>query len=383
MHTPSLSLARTLPPPWSEKGPTVTMNKRTKVLLAAAVTVPLALGTAGTAYATHFQDRALPGSTLGGVSVAGMTRADLADPSAARRGCRGHAHGHHQRTALPTSATPSTSRPPWTPCSTPTTPGRRTRRRWSRRATSAQSCTRMPRRPTRSPPSWSGRRARLAPTRPSSSRRAGPRSWSTPRRPVRTVTRGTLHDVAASAARELSSTTTTVKFVTTVPTVTTAAAQQVADRANALVALPVTVSDGEEKHSPSAKTRASWVTIPTTDGAPGTPTVDAAKLRSWVAARAKDAKVDRRRPALRRLRGHRPGGQGHPARRPGRVQRSRARPGRGRRGPGGRAVLGRLRVHEGPGILDGAPESRPGRRTSPTRRPTARSGSTSTSAARR
>ena len=56
---------------------------------------------------------------------------------------------------------------------------------------------------------------------------------------------------------------------------TTADAQQVADQANALVARTVTVSDGEDKHSASAKTKASWVTIPTTDGAPGTPTIDA------------------------------------------------------------------------------------------------------------
>ena len=86
---------------------------------------------------------------------------------------------------------------------------------------------------------------------------------------------------------------------------TTAAAQQVADQANALVARTVTVSDGEEKHSASAKTRASWVTIPTTDGVPGTPTVDAAKLRSWVAG-LREGRQGRavRRPALRRLRGH-------------------------------------------------------------------------------
>ena len=55
------------------------MYKRTKALLAAAVTVPLVLGTAGTAYATHFQDRALPGSSLAGVSVAGLTRDEVAD----------------------------------------------------------------------------------------------------------------------------------------------------------------------------------------------------------------------------------------------------------------------------------------------------------------
>ena len=41
------------------------MRARTKVLITAAVAVPLVLAGAGTAYATHYQDRALPGSTLG------------------------------------------------------------------------------------------------------------------------------------------------------------------------------------------------------------------------------------------------------------------------------------------------------------------------------
>src|SRR6187200_1481410 len=54
------------------------MNTRGKVALAGAVTALLVVGGAGTAYATHFQDRALPGSTLGGVSVAGMTRGEVA-----------------------------------------------------------------------------------------------------------------------------------------------------------------------------------------------------------------------------------------------------------------------------------------------------------------
>ena len=54
------------------------MRARTKVLITAAVAVPLVLAGAGTAYATHFQDRALPGSTLAGVSVAGLTRDQVA-----------------------------------------------------------------------------------------------------------------------------------------------------------------------------------------------------------------------------------------------------------------------------------------------------------------
>ena len=54
------------------------MRRRTKVLLTAAVAVPLVIGGTGTAYAAHFQSRALPGSTVSGMSVAGLGRAEVA-----------------------------------------------------------------------------------------------------------------------------------------------------------------------------------------------------------------------------------------------------------------------------------------------------------------
>ena len=47
------------------------------VVLAAAVA--LVVGGAGTAYAARYQDRALPGTTVAGASVSGMTRAELAE----------------------------------------------------------------------------------------------------------------------------------------------------------------------------------------------------------------------------------------------------------------------------------------------------------------
>ena len=54
------------------------MKTRSKLLLTAAVAIPLVLGGAGTAYATHFQDRALPGNTVSGTSVSGLTRDEVA-----------------------------------------------------------------------------------------------------------------------------------------------------------------------------------------------------------------------------------------------------------------------------------------------------------------
>ena len=55
-----------------------TMKTPSKVLLTATVVLLVVLGGAGTAYATIFSDRALPRTTVGGFSVAGMTRAEVA-----------------------------------------------------------------------------------------------------------------------------------------------------------------------------------------------------------------------------------------------------------------------------------------------------------------
>ena len=50
------------------------VKRRTKVLTALAVTVPVAIGSAATAYGFHYRDRALPGSSVVGIDVAGMSR---------------------------------------------------------------------------------------------------------------------------------------------------------------------------------------------------------------------------------------------------------------------------------------------------------------------
>ncbi|HSF98340.1 MAG TPA: peptidoglycan binding domain-containing protein [Ornithinibacter sp.] len=54
------------------------MTKRRKLMLSGVLGFVVVLAGAGTAYAAHFQDRALPGSTLAGEPVAGMSREDVA-----------------------------------------------------------------------------------------------------------------------------------------------------------------------------------------------------------------------------------------------------------------------------------------------------------------
>jgi hypothetical protein len=68
----------------------------------------------------------------------------------------------------------------------------------------------------------------------------------------------------------------------------------VAKAANALVARKVSVSDGADRHSASRSLKASWVTIPATEGSLGSPTLDGAKVQAWVEKVAKAARVEAR-----------------------------------------------------------------------------------------
>ena len=241
------------------------MRARTKVLITAAVAVPLVLAGAGTAYATHYQDRALPGSTLGGVSVAGLTRDQVA---AARRSSAPPTSPSPSTPARPraprtwpTSATRSTSSPPSTRSSPRTPPGRPTPARWSPRATSTPCCAPTPRRPTKvvadlvatAGKAGTDASVMLAPDKKS--------FVVVPAVPGKSVTTASFHDVVTAAGHDLSSATTTLQFVDAMPTVTTARAEQVADQANALVKRTVKVIDGKDDHAASRKTKATWVTL--------------------------------------------------------------------------------------------------------------------------
>jgi lipoprotein-anchoring transpeptidase ErfK/SrfK len=110
--------------------------------------------------------------------------------------------------------------------------------------------------------------------------------------PGKSVTTASFHDVVTAAGHDLSSATTTLEFVDAVPTVTTAHAEAVAKKANALAKRAVKVMDGEDDHTASRATKASWVILTGTDGALTDPTVDAAKVKAWVEKMAKEAAVE-------------------------------------------------------------------------------------------
>ncbi|MGL5859838.1 MAG: L,D-transpeptidase family protein [Phycicoccus sp.] len=269
---------------------------RGRTLLSAGVAVPLVLGSTGAAYAVHYQQRALPGSTVSGISVAGMTRAEVADLVRARAAAttvtvRTESGTRTDRLAdlgvtVDTDATVDAVFAPngsWSSYATSLVSARDVdvvvRTDAARMDAVVAELVEQVARPPRDAS------VRLAPGKTS--------FVVTPAAPGRTVSSASLADVAATAAADLTSATTTVAFVDAAPVVSTAAAQRVADQANALVARNVTVSDGEgDGRAASARTKASWVGIPDTNGVPGAPTVDAAKVRAWVRAVAEDAEVE-------------------------------------------------------------------------------------------
>ena len=271
------------------------MRARTKVLITAAVAVPLVLAGAGTAYATHYQDRALPGSALGGVSVAGMTRDEVTELVRQRAADVTVTldTGTSTRTVHladlgytvdvePTVDEVFAANSSWSSYARSLVSSRDVDA--VLHTDSATTDKVVADLVDTSGKAGSDARVELAPDKKSFVVVAAV--------PGKSVTRASFQDVVAAAGRDLASARTTLKFVDAVPAVTTAEAKHVADRANALVKRSVKVVDGEDGHAASRRTKASWVVLRGADGTLADPTVDAAKVKAWVAKVAKNAEVD-------------------------------------------------------------------------------------------
>ncbi len=103
-----------------------------------------------------------------------------------------------------------------------------------------------------------------------------------------------LTDAAKKAAGSLKDQSVTVAFETAEPTVSDAEAQTVADTANTWVAQDVTIAsaDGKTSYTATAADKASWITVTATPSAPPTLSVNAEAVKSWVSTEAADAKVE-------------------------------------------------------------------------------------------
>ncbi len=271
------------------------MKTPRRTLVTAIVVLLVLLGSAGTAYAAIFADRALPRTTVSGISVAGMTRSEVAAAVQQRfddvsvtlstgvsvtRSERLEDLGHTLDVDATVDAVFAANES------------------WSSYATSLVSPRDVDSVLTTDPASLEGVAHELVEQAgkvgiDASVRRAKDKKSFvvTPAVIGQAVVMTSLRDAVASAGRGLTSTVATVQFVDTDPPVTTADAQAVADEANAMVARTVTVSDGVDDHTASKVRKASWVKIPSTDGVLGTPKVKAAKVQAWVDSLAEDAHV--------------------------------------------------------------------------------------------
>lgn len=270
------------------------METRGKVLLAIAVAVPMVVGGAGTAYAAHFQDRALPGSSVAGVSVSGMSRdevvsvvqqrADDVTVTLAADGLERTERLADLGYAVDVDATAASVFEP--------------NGSWSSYATSLVSAHEVDAVVHEDPERTAAVAEEIVEETGKVGRNADVRLADdkksfevVPAVVGQTVAPESFQDVVEEAARGLSSTTAAVEFVDTEPDVTNAAAEEVAAQANALVERKVALSDGSEAHTASAKQKASWVSISAEDGSLGTPTVKASRVSAWVEGIADSLKV--------------------------------------------------------------------------------------------
>jgi lipoprotein-anchoring transpeptidase ErfK/SrfK len=265
-----------------------------RVLAAATLLLLLVIGVGVRAYAVHYSDRALPGTTVGGLPVAGMSRAQVAaavqqrfDGASVTFRTAGRLARQERLAdlgyAIDVDATVDAVLA--------------ANRSWSSYVTSLVA-------PREVHAVLESDRARLDEVATDLVEEAGKVGTAARVRRAQdkesfvavpavigqTVVMASVRDAVEEAGRELASTTAEVQFVVAEPAVTTADAQAVAAEANAMVRHTVMVSDGSIEHAASAARKASWVTIPTAGGVPGEPQVKAAKVQEWVDSLAEDAK---------------------------------------------------------------------------------------------
>ena len=114
----------------------------------------------------------------------------------------------------------------------------------------------------------------------------------------------TLRTAAEQAATSLTSTDVSVSFVTAPPKVSDADAQAVADKANSWVSQDVTITattttgsgdqkkTEEESFTADASTKASWITVSQSGDNPPTLGVDSAKVTTWVNEQADEVNAE-------------------------------------------------------------------------------------------
>lgn len=265
------------------------MKKLTRVLVATTATLAIAVGGAATAYAAHYQDRALPGSSLAGVQVSGQTRAELA------ASLRQRVADTKITVATPSGRATASLADLGYKVDVDATVARvfdenSQLSSYVKALTTDRSVGVVS---TFDPQVMDSYVAELASTdgTPAANakviRAEGASAFTvTPAVAGKTIDPASFQDVVKKAATDLVAATANAKIIDLPAAVSTESAQAIADQANAIVTAPVTITAEGKTFTATEQEKAAWVTVGEKDGAPTAPTVDAAKIGEWVTKQA-------------------------------------------------------------------------------------------------
>lgn len=271
-------------------------RRRLTAWVAAAAFVLLGVvGVGGYAYAAHYQDIAVPGTTIGGIDVTGMNRDDIVTAINDRIGnatvtISGDANATATLADLGTTVDAEAT------ADAALARGEGVADRF----TALVSNGNVPVITTTDEAAVISYAASLIPSDRAVARNAsialngtGTGFEVTSGAEGTAVDSDALKSAAASAAASLSPASVSVAFETKSPSVSDAEAQTVADEANGWIAQDVTVTDPDgEAYTASSATKASWITVTPSDTSAPSISVDTDKVSEWVSAQADDVNED-------------------------------------------------------------------------------------------
>lgn len=273
------------------------MKRRSRVrwIVGAAAGVALVVAGGTAAYASYYADRAVPGTVVAGVPVGGKSPAQVRSQLEDRvRGATVHVSGQGLNETVPASALGASVDVDAT-LARAFAPNARVSERIAGifdpqtvepvvktdPAALRSSVARLDR--------SIGVQAHDASVRLDA---AGTGFEVVPAQTGRAIDQAQLARAARTAADTLAPTSATVRLTESKPQVSDAQAQQVAQRANAVLGLGVVVSDGSSTYSPDAATKASWVRVTSTDEGLSAPAVDQKAVATWVDSTASGTNRD-------------------------------------------------------------------------------------------
>ena len=266
-------------------------HRRWPMLAGAGALLLVCVGAGGYAYAAHYEDVAVPGTTVAGMDVAGMSRDDIVDAIKNKAG-NASVNISGDVTTTATLADLGTTIDAEATADTVMARGESVPDRFTALLSDGQVTVVT----TTDDSVTTAYAESLIPADQAVARNASitlddenttfvvsPGSEGT------SVDSDALKNAAATAATSLSSADVSVTYETKAPAVSDADAQTVADKANGWVTQDVTVTGADhESYTADNATKASWITVTASESAAPTISVDSSKVSEWVDAQVED-----------------------------------------------------------------------------------------------